>query len=227
MLTALFYGLATALPLVVGAAVGLRWTLPQRVLAALMAFGAGTMIAAASEELFGPAFEVGPAALVGAALLAGATVFVVANHQLGTRFGTGAAGWALMLGAILDGVPENTALGVSLDEGALALLVAIAVGNTPEAISSASLIKADPDIGNRRGLLMWAGVGVVLVVVTVLAHAATDSVGGTTIAVTQAFAGGATIAVLADTLMPEAFKEGGWWTGLATTLGFFAAYLLG
>ena len=169
----------------------------------------------------------GPAALVGAALLAGATVFVVANHQLDTRFGTGAAGWALMLGAILDGIPENTALGVSLDEGALALLVAIAVGNTPEAISSASLIKADPNIGNRRGLLMWAGVGVVLVVVTMLSHAATDSVGSSTIAVTQAFAGGATVAVLADTLMPEAFKEGGWWTGLATTFGFFAAYLLG
>jgi ZIP family zinc transporter len=132
-----------------------------------------------------------------------------------------------MLGAILDGVPENTALGVSMNEGALALLVAIAVGNTPEAISSASILKADPKIGNRRGMLMWVGVGVVLVVVTVLAHAATNSVSGSTIAVTQAFAGGATIAVLADTLMPEAFKEGGWWTGLATTFGFFAAYLLG
>ncbi|MGA9100981.1 ZIP family metal transporter [Aeromicrobium sp.] len=227
VLTALLYGLGTALPLVIGAAVGLRWTLPQRVLAALMAFGAGTMIAAASEDLFGPAFDVGPSALVGGALLAGATVYVVANHQLDTRFGTGAAGWALMLGAILDGIPENTALGVSLDEGAVALLVAIAVGNTPEAISSAAILKADPKIGNLRGLLMWAGVGVVLVVVTVLGHTATDSVGDSSIAVIQAFAGGATIAVLADTLMPEAFKEGGWWVGLATTFGFFAAYLLG
>jgi ZIP family zinc transporter len=74
---------------------------------------------------------------------------------------------------------------------------------------------------------MWAGVGVVLVVVTVLGHEAADSVGDSSIAVIQAFAGGATIAVLADTLMPEAFKEGGWWVGLATTFGFFAAYLLG
>ena len=54
MLTAVLYGLGTALPLVIGAAVGLRWSLPGRVLAALMAFGAGTMIAAVSSELFEP-----------------------------------------------------------------------------------------------------------------------------------------------------------------------------
>ena len=227
VLRALLFGIGTAAPLVVGAAIGLRWTLPKRVLAALMAFGAGTMVAAASEELFGPAFEVGPVVLVGAALLAGATVYVVANHQLESRFGVAAAGWALMLGAILDGVPENTALGVSMSEGALALLVAIAVGNTPEAIGSAAILKADPKIGAGRGLLMWTGVGVVLIVVTVLANLAADSVGSSSIAVTQAFAGGATIAVLADTLMPEAYEDGGWWVGLATTFGFFTAYLLG
>ena len=57
MLTAFLYGLATAVPLVLGAAIGLRWDIPQRLLAGLMAFGAGTLVAAASEELFGPAFE--------------------------------------------------------------------------------------------------------------------------------------------------------------------------
>lgn len=227
MLTALLYGLGTAVPLVVGAAIGLRWTIPQRVLAALMAFGAGTMVAAASEELFGPAFEVGPAAAVGGALLLGATVYVVANHLIETRLAAGAAGWGLMLGAILDGVPENAALGVTMSGGGIALLVAIAVGNTPEAIGSASILKDAPHIGAGRGLLMWSAVGVALVVVTVLAEAAADSVGDTSIAVAQAFAGGATIAVLADTLMPEAFKDGGWWVGLATTFGFLAVFLLG
>jgi len=65
VLTALLFGLGTALPLVIGAAVGLRWKLPPRVLAALMAFGAGTLIAAASNELFKPVDEVG-AGLAGA-----------------------------------------------------------------------------------------------------------------------------------------------------------------
>jgi zinc transporter, ZIP family len=228
VLTALLYGLGTALPLVVGAAIGLRWTLPQRVVAGLMAFGAGTMVAAASEELFGPAFDVGPKVVVGGALLFGAAVYVVVSHLIGTRVGSGAVGLGLMLGAILDGVPENAALGVSLSEGGVvALLVAIAVGNTPEAISSAASLRKDPQLGARRGLLMWVAVGMVLVIVTVLAHAATESVSGTSIAVAQAFAGGATIAVLADTLMPKAYEEGGWWVGLATAFGFLAAYLLG
>jgi len=224
---ALLYGLATALPLVIGAAVGLRWHIPKKVLAALMAFGAGTMIAASAEELFGPAFEVGPAALMGGMLMLGAGVYVVANRLIETRLGPASVGWALMLGAILDGVPENAALGVSLSEGGVALLVAIAVGNTPEAIGSAASLRSMPDMGARRGMLMWAVTGVILVVVTVAAHGVADSVGTTTIATSQAFAGGATIAVLADTLMPEAYEDGGWWVGLATALGFFTAYLLG
>lgn len=215
------------MPLVVGVAIGLRWEIPKRVIAGLMAFGAGTMIAAASEELFGPAFDVGPAALVGAALLLGAGVYVVASHLIEVRLGAASVGWALMLGAILDGVPENTALGVSMSGGSVALLVAIAVGNTPEAIGSAAILRDQPGIGARRGLLMWTLVGVVLVVVTVVAFGAADAVGPTSIATAQAFAGGATIAVLADTLMPEAYKEGGWWVGLATALGFFVAFLLG
>ncbi|KQY58173.1 ZIP family metal transporter [Aeromicrobium sp. Root495] len=227
MVLALAYGLATAVPLVGGAAIGLRWKLPQEVLAALMAFGAGTMVAAAGEELFGPAFEALPHLEAGGALLLGAGVYVTANHWLDRRAAGGAVGLGLLLGAVLDGVPENAALGVSLSDGGLALLVAIAVGNMPEAIGSASTLRDDPSMGARKGLLLWTVTGTVLVVVTVVAHAAADVVSPDAIALTQAFAGGATIAVLADTLMPEAYRDGGWWVGLATAAGFLAAYLLG
>lgn len=225
---ALLYGLATALPLVIGAAIGLRWKLPTPVLAALMAFGAGTMIAAASAELFEPAFHAVAAWHAGLALMAGAGVYVVANHLLDTRLGSAAVGWGLMLGTLLDGIPENTALGVSLSEaGGVVLLVAIAIGNAPEAIGSAATMRSSGGAKPREVMLMWAGTAVILVVVTVAAHAAGDSIGPSHIATVQAFAGGATIAVLADTLMPEAYKEGGWWVGLATALGFFLAFVLG
>lgn len=98
VLTALLFGLGTALPLVIGAAVGLRWKLPPRVLAALMAFGAGTLIAAASNELFKPAFDEVGAGLAGAALVGGALIYVVADHLLENRLGPSALGWALLLG---------------------------------------------------------------------------------------------------------------------------------
>jgi ZIP family zinc transporter len=227
VLTAALYGAATALPLVGGAAVGLRWRIPKPVLAALMAFGAGTMIAAASQELFGPAFTEVGAGLAGLGLVGGAATYVVLSHLLDTRLGTSAVGLGLLLGAFLDGVPENTALGVSLQEGGLALLVAIAVGNTPEAIASAASLREDPALGVRRGLLLWVGVGVLLTLVTVGAHAGSDLVSPAAIAVAQAVAGGATLAVLADTLLPEAYRDGGWWIGLSTALGFWLAFVLG
>ena len=227
MLTAFLYGLGTAVPLVLGAAIGLRWTIPPRVLGGLMAFGAGTLVAAVSEELFGPAFESMTPALAGASLLAGAAVYVVAAHLIDTRLGASAVGWALLLGAVLDGVPENVALGVSMDQGGLVLLVAIAVGNTPEAISSGAYLRGEMGMARRRGMLLWAATGVLLVLTTVGANAAAGSVGPASIAAIQAFAGGATVAVLADTLMPQAYKQGGWWVGLATACGFLVAYVLG
>ena len=227
MLTAFLYGLATAVPLVLGAVIGLRLNIPQRVLAGLMAFGAGTLVAAASEELFGPAFESMSPAIAGIALICGAAVYVLASHMIETRLGAASVGWALMLGAVLDGVPENTALGVSMTGNAVVLLIAIIVGNTPEAIGSGVLLRSEHGMGAQRGLLLWVGVGVILVVVTVAAYGAADSLGPTNIAAAQAFAGGATIAVLANTLMPEAYKQGGWWVGLATAFGFLVAYVLG
>jgi ZIP family zinc transporter len=128
---------------------------------------------------------------------------------------------------VLDGVPENVALGVSMDGGGLVLLVAIAVGNTPEAIGSGAYLRTEMSMARRRGMLLWAGTGAVLVLATVAADAAAGSVGPASISAIQAFAGGATVAVLADTLMPEAYKQGGWWVGLATALGFLVAFALG
>ena len=228
MLTAVLYGLGTALPLVIGAAVGLRWSLPGRVLAALMAFGAGTMIAAVSSELFEPAFRQAGIVVSGLALIAGADVYVGANHLIENRLGPAAIGPALMLGTILDGVPENTALGVSLTAGGgVVLLVAVAVGNVPEAVGGAALMRARHGFSASRALALWSLTGAVLVIVTVVGHSLADSIPDVGISAVQAFAGGATLAVLADSLMPEAYKDGGWWVGLSTAAGFLVAFALG
>ncbi|WP_330233356.1 ZIP family metal transporter [Nocardia sp. NBC_00508] len=228
MLTALLYGLGTAVPLVLGAAIGLRWRLPKAVLASLMAFGAGTLIAAASVELFEPAFHQAGAVIAGAALFAGAGVYVVADHLIENKLGPRALGWALMLGTLLDGVPENTALGVSLTSGGgLVLLVAVVVGNVPEAISGAALMRDQRGVAQRRTLLLWTATATALVLVTVLGNVLSDNLSATHISGVQAFAGGATIAVLADSLLPEAYREGGWWVGMATAAGFLIAFVLG
>lgn len=226
--TALLYGLGTAIPLVIGAAIGLHTTLPAPLLASLMAFGAGTMIAAVTNELFEPAFVQAGALTAGLALVIGAAVYVGADRLLERREGATAVGWALMLGTVLDGVPENTALGVSLGSGGgLVLLVAIAAGNVPEAIGGSALLHRRRDIARGRAFLLWVLTGAALVGVTVAGHGLSDHLTATPISVIQAFAGGATVAVLADSLMPEAYREGGWWVGIATSAGFLVAFLLG
>ncbi|MFE9784601.1 ZIP family metal transporter [Nocardia salmonicida] len=228
MSTALLYGLGTVVPLLIGVAIGLRWTLPEPVLAAMMAFGAGTMIAAVSQELFAPAFDRDGPLIAGAALFAGAGVYVVADHLIENRLGPAAIGWALLLGTVLDGVPENLALGVSLSGGGgVVLLVAIAAGNVPEAVSGAVLMRQQHGFAAGRTFALWAVTAAVLVAVTVLGNGFADSVSTTAISVVQAFAGGATIAVLADSLVPEAYREGGWWVGMATAAGFFVAFAIG
>ncbi|RZK94006.1 MAG: ZIP family metal transporter [Rhodococcus sp. (in: high G+C Gram-positive bacteria)] len=228
MLTATLYGLGTALPLLIGAVIGLRYDLPRPVLAALMAFGAGTMVAAVSTELFQPAFETEGIWTAGAALFAGALVYVVADRLIEQKLGAGALGWALMLGALLDGVPENTALGVTISSaGGVVLLVAVAVGNVPEAVAGAASMRSQPHFSRGRALSVWAATAVLLVLVVIGADAVSDTISDSAIATVQAFAGGATIAVLADSLMPEAYREGGWWVGLSTALGFLVAFGLG
>ncbi|SEK44890.1 ZIP family metal transporter [Rhodococcus maanshanensis] len=228
MVTAALYGLGTAVPLLIGAIVGLRYDLPRPLLAALMAFGAGTMVAAVSTELFQPAFEAEGVLVAGTALMAGALVYVVSDHLIENKLGAAALGWALMLGTLLDGIPENTALGVSLSGGGgVVLLVAVAVGNVPEAVAGAASMRKQPNFNRRRAILLWTVTAVVLVLVVIAANAAADAIPDRQIAVIQAFAGGATIAVLADSLMPEAYREGGWWVGLSTALGFLVAFALG
>ncbi|TQC43625.1 ZIP family metal transporter [Rhodococcus sp. WS4] len=228
MLTATLYGLGTALPLLIGAVIGLRYDLPRPVLAALMAFGAGTMVAAVSTELFQPAFETEGIWTAGAALFAGALVYVVADRLIEQKLGAAALGWALMLGALLDGVPENTALGVTISSaGGAVLLVAVAVGNVPEAVAGAASMRSQPHFSRGRALSVWAATAVLLVLVVIGADAVSDTISDSAIATVQAFAGGATIAVLADSLMPEAYREGGWWVGLSTALGFLVAFGLG
>ncbi|MCQ4117600.1 ZIP family metal transporter [Rhodococcus tibetensis] len=214
--------------MLIGAAVGLRYNLPRPLIAALMAFGAGTMVAAVSTELFQPAFEAEGIWTAGIALLAGALVYVGADRLIELKLGAGALGWALMLGSLLDGVPENTALGVTISgAGGVVLLVAVAVGNVPEAVAGAASMRSQPNFSGGRAMAVWTSTAALLVVVVVAANLVSDEISDGAIATIQAFAGGATIAVLADSLMPEAYREGGWWVGLSTALGFLVAFGLG
>lgn len=139
----------------------------------------------------------------------------------------GAAGMALLAAVTLDGVPENVALGISLGEGTggLALLAAIFVSNLPEALVGASSMKAQ---GKASALVigLWTACAVLLVLAVVLGAGPLSGSDPATISLPLAFAAGAVIASLADTLMPEAYEHGGPAVALSTAAGFVLSFVL-
>jgi ZIP family zinc transporter len=139
----------------------------------------------------------------------------------------GAAGLALLAAVTLDGVPENIALGVSLGEGTggLALLAAIFVSNLPEALVGASSMRSQ---GKSAGAIMglWTACAVLLVIAVVVGAGPLSGSDPKAISLPLAFAAGAVIASLADTLMPEAFEHGGPAVALSTAAGFVLSFIL-
>lgn len=139
----------------------------------------------------------------------------------------GAAGLALLAAVTLDGVPENVALGVALGEGSggLALLAAIFVSNFPESLVGSASMRAQGR-SSRHVLLLWGVCAVLLAVAVVIGAGPLSQASAETISLPLAFAAGAVIASLADTLIPEAYEQGGPVVALSTTAGFLLSFVL-
>ncbi len=239
MAEAFFWGLLAGSSLVIGGLVALTGRVGNRLLGLIMAFGAGVLISAVAYELVQEAFttsESGTAVTLG--LFAGAAVFFLGDAAI-DRFGgagrksTGGAqasgsAYAIVLGIVLDGIPESMVIGLGLLEGAgvsAAIIAAVFLANLPEAIAATSgLLTA----GWRRGKILglWTLVMLVTALASLAGYALFDAASDEAVAFVLAFAGGAVLTMLADTMMPEAFEHGGKLIGLATTLGFAVAFAI-
>jgi len=237
MLEAAFWGLVTAGSLWVGAALALLRP-PSRLIGLTMAFGSGALIAAVAYELVLEAFATN-AQLAAVGFACGALVFYGGDVVIDRRGGSGrksmagtsqlaGSATAILLGTVLDGIPESFVLGASLaQDGAvpIAVVVGVFASNLPEALSGTTgLLEAGWT--RARVFIMWSGVVAVSVVASVLGFRLLDAMGSDGGAFALAFAGGAVLVMLADTLMPEAFELGGREAGLLTALGFALAFAL-
>ena len=239
MSEALAWGLIAASSLVLGGILALRLPIGLRPLGLVMGFGAGVLISAVAYELVEDAFgTAGGSGAVALGLLAGAFTFYFGDLAIDRFGGEGrksAAGGqevgsalAIVLGTVLDGIPESIVLGLSLLEGggvSVAMLAAVFLSNLPEALSStAGLSKSGWD--HKEILGLWVVVTIVSGLSALAGYAFFDGAPVATIAFVQAFAGGALLTMLADTMMPEAFRYGGKQVGLVTTLGFALAFFI-
>ncbi|MEN2986668.1 hypothetical protein WG926_00015 [Tistrella sp. BH-R2-4] len=244
-LTAGFWGLLGGSALVMGAVVAYATSLPQRLVAAVMAAGSGVLISAVAFDLMDDAFRQGGAMPTALGFVAGAVAYTAANVVISRRGGrhrkrsgtnpaarqsdaAGGAAMAIAVGALLDGVPESVVIGISLLDGpgvSLVTVAAVFLSNIPEGLSSAAGMKA---AGRSAAYIfgVWGGIALASGAAAVVGNLALAGAAPSVMAGVTAIAAGAILAMLVDTMIPEATDQAHEYSGLIAASGFLIAFIL-
>jgi zinc transporter, ZIP family len=240
---ALLWGLVASSSLLVGGSVALAHRVPDRLLGLVMAYGGGVLIGAVAFELVGEGLRrSGDLPAIALGLFVGSLAFYLGDALI-DRWGgrrhrrhghhrllpdqTAAAGpgLAIVLGIVLDGVPESIVIGLTvLQGGALgfALIVAVFLSNVPESFAATTRLRPG-GWSPLQVLGLWTFVMAMSGLASVAGYGAFQDASPSTVAAVLGFGGGAILAMLANSMMPQAFENGGRLAGLATTLGFATA----
>ena len=202
-----------------------------------MALGAGVLVSSVAFELMDEAYKIGGLDAAAPGLLLGAAVIYLADREVNRRGGErrknsgdaqGGSATAIAIGALLDGIPESAAIGISLIEGGgvgIALVAAVFLSNVPEGLfSAAGMRRAGRSPSYVLGL--WGAVTLASTLAALLGYLFLDGASGNVVAFIQSFAAGAILTMLASTMMPEAYEDGGPVVGVVTTVGFLMAFVL-
>ncbi len=237
------WGFVAGAALLIGAAAGYFIRVPARVTAGIMAFGSGVLVSALSFELMHEAYERGGFASVACGFIGGGAVYTVANwllsrqgakhrkrsgNQQPTEAEDDGSGLAIAVGALLDGIPESIVIGLSMIAGggvSVVTVTAIFLSNIPEGLSSAAGMKK---AGRSRAYIfgVWGFIAVCCGAAALVGYTVFGNFSPGIIAATSAFAAGAILAMLTDTMIPEAFAEAHDFAGIITVIGFLAAFAL-
>jgi ZIP family zinc transporter len=251
-------GFIASIPLVIGCIVALFVSLPKGVIAVIMAFGSGVLVAALTFSLVEEAFSLSqsiPPVVIG--FIFGGVSYSVANRILDKKSkghrdsstnsnttpvrnrkrshgdnaggGKSSSGLSLLVGSVMDNIPENMALGISLVTGGtvnVVLIAAIFISNFPEGLASTEGMKSNGR--NKKYIIgLWSIAVIIGTISTAIGFAVLSKASPFVISIAISFAAGAILVMLAESMIPEAFEEGGSKIGLAAMAGFAVAFILG
>jgi ZIP family zinc transporter len=237
VIEAFLWGAVAASALLIGALVAYVVTPSPKIIAIVMALGAGLLIGSIAFELIDEALKAAEVARVGLFTLIGAGTFTAGNWYLDRKGGgdrkdaegaqESGSPLAIVFGSVLDGVPESFVLGLTVLQGgvSVALLVGIMLSNLPEGLSSSSGLRI-AGWTRARVVRMWVIVIVVAAVSAALGYVLLDPASGRSGAFAQGFAAGALLAMITDTMLPEAYDVERTSTGALVAIGFAISLML-
>jgi zinc transporter, ZIP family len=231
MAEAAFWGFVGGFALVIGAALTLTVAPGSRLVGLIMAFGSGVLVSAVAYELVGEAFaSAGGHGAVALGLATGALTFFLGDarleRQAASQSESGSGGRDIVLGAVLDGIPESIVIGTSLLGGgsvSLAMVAAVFISNLPESIAASDGLarSGTPPV---RIFGLWLALSVVCAVAAALGYGVVGALPASVGAFVQAFAAGALLTMLGDSMIPEAYARARQWAGLCLVLGFAVSF---
>ncbi len=248
MLDAIIIGFISGSAILIGAFFGLYLKIGHKIIAGIMAFGAGVLISALSIDLMNDGFEQAKEPIaIGLAFLTGALIFVLGDYFIDNNGGkfrksshgmvtnlkqknpAETSGTAIFLGTLLDGIPESFVVGASVAAGGttgFVFIAAVFLSNLPEGISGTVSMKL-AGMSNKKIWMLWIGTLIVTILSALGGYLFLGDASPVVNSSIMAFASGAILMMLCDTMIPEAFKFGGRFISLLTVVGFLMAFMLG
>jgi len=240
MTGALLLGFITSGSLLIGAFAAMKFKISHKVIGFVMAFGVGTLISSVCFELVEEAFTESQDVLsITIGLLAGALIYFTGDLLIDKWGGKNRknmksvdnntnVGLPILLGTILDGIPESIVIGMTMVGGggvSIAMVVAVFLSNIPEGLTSSTGLLASG--WKKRTILgLWSTVIAMSVLSAVIGYFVLSGTPDLAKAFILSFAGGAILTMIADTMIPEAYRDSGKPTGLVMVLGFCIAFMV-
>ncbi len=243
----LFWGLIASSSLPVSAFLGMYFLPGTKIISKLLAFSGGVLIGLICYELFESSYKIGGMNPTFMGLVLGLLIYVLSNRWIESRGikerrscnhggckgkisqnSISSTSKALILGALIDGIPESASIGMSLLDDkiiSITVIIGVFISNFPEGLASGAGLRR-AGMSKSRIILIWLSVGIICTLSSVLSFLLLTDISPYFQSIIYSFAGGGILAMTLQTVIPEAYKEAHDLVSIFGCFGFAVAFFL-